>query len=172
MHDFRVVGLCAAPFTPFHADGSLDLPSVQAHVDELVRQGVGYAFVAGTTGEGVTMSVEERKQLLEAWVAASRGKPLAIIAHIGAESIADVQALATHAEATGVAALGAHCTTFNKPPTLDAVVDFLGIISKSAWVAAGGVARRRGRRLVRWAQAPGFRRGDAPSRRFTRTAAP
>ena len=129
--DFRVVGLCAAPFTPFNADGSLDKPSVAAHVAELLRQGVKYAFVAGTTGEGVTMSVAERKELLEAWMAASGGR-VAIIAHVAAESIVDVQELAKHAESVGVAAIGAHCTTFNKPPTLDAIVDYLGIISKSA----------------------------------------
>lgn len=41
MKPFRVVGLCSAPFTAFNEDGSLDLPSVAAHVDELVRQGVG-----------------------------------------------------------------------------------------------------------------------------------
>lgn len=128
---YRVTGLCAAPFTPFNTDGSLDLPSVAAHVDELVRQGVKYAFVAGTTGEGVCMSVAERKQLLEAWMKAAHGK-VEIIAHIAAEAIVDVQELAKHAESVGVAALGAHCTTFNKPPTLDAIVDFLGIISKSA----------------------------------------
>lgn len=129
--DFRIVGLCAAPFTPFNEDGSLDLPSVVKHVDELVAQGVGYAFVAGTTGEGLTMTVTERKQLLEAWVTASAGR-VQIIAHVAAEAVGDVKELAQHAESLSVAAVATHCTTFNKPQSVDAVVEYLSHISKAA----------------------------------------
>ena len=141
--DFRVEGLCAAPFTPFNADGSVDLPSIAAHVAELVAQGVRWAFVAGTTGEGVCMSVAERKAVLEAWMAASAGRGVGIIAHVGSEAIADVQELARHAESVGVLAIGAHCTSFNKPPSMDAVVEFLSIVSKGACAGGKGVASWR-----------------------------
>lgn len=128
---FKVIGLCAAPFTPFTESRALDLPSIAAHVEELLAQGVLYAFVAGTTGEGVTMSVEERKAVLEAWIAASAGR-LTIIAHVGSESIADVTALAAHAQAAGAAACAAHTPSFNKPFGLDGVVEFLARISAAA----------------------------------------
>lgn len=49
---FRIDGLCAAPFTPCTAEGGVNHAAVAEHVAELVRQGVRYAFVAGTTGEG------------------------------------------------------------------------------------------------------------------------
>jgi len=41
---FKVTGLCAAPFQPFTDSGDVDLPAIPHHVDELVRQGVRYAF--------------------------------------------------------------------------------------------------------------------------------
>jgi dihydrodipicolinate synthase/N-acetylneuraminate lyase len=41
---FKVTGLCAAPFQPFTATGDIDLEAIPHHVDELVRQGVRYAF--------------------------------------------------------------------------------------------------------------------------------
>jgi dihydrodipicolinate synthase/N-acetylneuraminate lyase len=51
---FRVVGLCAAPFTPFTASGDLDAAAIAAHVDELVAQGVKYAFGESTCGDTAT----------------------------------------------------------------------------------------------------------------------
>ena len=95
---FTVSGLCAAPFTPFLPSGEVDVESIPLHVAELQRQGVPYAFVCGTTGEGVTMSVAERQRTLDAWLAAAGGTQLKIIAHVGAESIADMTALARHAK--------------------------------------------------------------------------
>ena len=142
LKDFRIRGLCAAPFTPF-VDGSgssstpadhvnrVDHKSIALHVEELLRQGVKYAFVCGTTGEGVTLSVTERQATLETWIKASRGR-LSIIAHVGAESIADMLALAHHASGSGAVAIAAHTTTFNKPPTLDSTVELLALLSAAA----------------------------------------
>lgn len=129
--DFKVVGLCAAPFAAFAADGSPDLPAIGEHIEELLRQGVKYAFVNGTTGEGVTMSVEERKTTLETWIKSSAGR-VTIIAHVGAESLADMTALAAHAQEAGAAAIAAHCTTFNKPHDVESVVELLAALSSAA----------------------------------------
>lgn len=103
-------------------------------VAELRRQGVRYAFVNGTTGEGATMSVDERKAALEAWIAAAAadGGELTIIAHVGAEAIADTLALAAHAKAAGAAALATLTPTFNKPASIDLIVDLLDAVGAAA----------------------------------------
>lgn len=133
---FRVIGLCAAPFTPFKneegACPAVDFAAIETYASELVRQGVKYAFVCGSTGEGVALSVAERKSILEAWIAASKSKPLSIIAHVGTESIADVMDLAAHAQASGAVAVAAMPTSYNKPFGLDSIVDFLAAISTAA----------------------------------------
>lgn len=120
--DFRVVGLCAAPYTPFHADGSIDWDSVQAHADELVKQGVKYAFVNGTTGEGLSLSISERKKLVEKWMIASAGK-IAVIVHVGAEAIPDMQEMAAHAASNGAVAISIQPTTFFKPDGVEGLIN-------------------------------------------------
>jgi N-acetylneuraminate lyase len=135
---FRVTGLCAANFQSFSADGSIDLASIPLHVAELHRQGVSSVFVCGTTGESLKMSVSERKAVLSAWVASAKesaaaGNPLlSIIAHVGAESIADAQELAAHAASAGAVAIGVVPPTFFKPIDVNACCSLLEAIATHA----------------------------------------
>lgn len=46
--------------------------------NRLLSWGVNKVMVAGTTGESVSLSVAERKKLLEAWVKLSEGTPLKV----------------------------------------------------------------------------------------------
>ena len=48
-------GLIAAPFTPMHKDGSLNLSVIPAYYEMLKANGVSGAFICGSTGEGVSM---------------------------------------------------------------------------------------------------------------------
>ncbi len=77
------------------------------------------------------MSTPERESVLDRWVTAADGR-IHIIAHVGAESIADAQTLARHAEKLGVSAIGAYVPTFNRPPGVDSVVDMLALLSEAA----------------------------------------
>jgi len=119
-------GLCAAPFTPFKEDGSLDLAGgVESVVKHLIASGVHYAFVGGTTGESLKLSVSERKQLLERWLTVIEdiGVDMHVIAHVGAECLSDCIALAKHAASVGAPAIAIMPSVFFKPPTLDSLVD-------------------------------------------------
>ena len=78
---FPLPGLVAAPFTPFRADGELALDVVPVQARALVANGVIAAFVCGTTGEGSSMTNDERERVTEAWVAA-RPAGLKVIAHV------------------------------------------------------------------------------------------
>jgi hypothetical protein len=130
---FRVRGLCAAVYTPFTSDGrTVTLEYVPLHADELVRQGVTYAFVCGTTGEGAAMSVAERKAVLEAWITAARPRNIAVLVHVGAEAVPDALELASHAQAVGAAAIGIMPPVFFKPHSLDAIVSLLSDVSAAA----------------------------------------
>jgi N-acetylneuraminate lyase len=102
----KIRGLVAPVFTPFRPDGSLDLDKVEEQAAHLVGQGVVGVFVAGTTGEGLSLTIEERQQLLERWVAVV-GKRLPVIAHVGHDCLADAKALASHAALAGATAIAA-----------------------------------------------------------------
>jgi len=58
----------------------------------LVDQGVSGVFCNGTSGESVSLNVEERKKILEAWMstpAVQTGK-LTIICHVGCNNFPDI----------------------------------------------------------------------------------
>ena len=83
MKRLKLSGLLAAPFTPFTEDGSIDWIKIPKLADALVADGVTGAYVCGTTGEGISCTLEERKELLAAWAAAAKGR-LTLIPHTGA----------------------------------------------------------------------------------------
>lgn len=113
----RVNGLVAAVLSPFDSEMRLNVSAVTAQREFLRATGVDYVFVAGTTGESVSLTVAERKELLEAWVATDAK----VIAHVGAEAMGDVVELAQHAEASGALAIGAMPPSYFKPATVEAL---------------------------------------------------
>lgn len=124
-------GLLAAPHTPFDANGDVNLSVIPIQVDALVRNRVAGAFVCGTTGEGLSLTLSERMQVLDAWLAA---KPAGfrIIAHVGAAAERDAIALTKHAVAAGADAVAALPCFYHRPAGVDAAVDSLAAIAAAA----------------------------------------
>ena len=58
---FTFQGLCCAVHSPMNDDLSLNLDAVEPTAKHLVETHVNGAFVCGTTGESMLLSVEERK---------------------------------------------------------------------------------------------------------------
>ena len=101
--------LVAATLTPLRDDGSrLDLDAIGPMMTFLESHGVDGAFACGTTGEGVLLSLSERREAATAFRAAVHGQ---LIVHCGALSTADTVALATHA-----AEIGADAVAVIPPP--------------------------------------------------------
>mmetsp|Transcript_12009 Transcript_12009/g.15567 ORF Transcript_12009/g.15567 Transcript_12009/m.15567 type:complete len:335 (+) Transcript_12009:92-1096(+) len=93
-------GLMAASFTPLSDDSmSVDVSQVDNYAKDLVSQGVTGVFINGTSGQSTSLSVKERKDVLDAWMKTeevSNGS-LKIIVHIGCDSMVDVMELSDHA---------------------------------------------------------------------------
>lgn len=102
----KLEGLIAAPFTPMHEDGSLHAEVIPRLAEALAEDGVRGAFVCGTTGEGLSLTSDERKAVAEAWV---RTAPtgMKVIVHVGHSSVREAQDLAEHAAAIGADAVAA-----------------------------------------------------------------
>lgn len=114
-------GMTAPVMTEFdERKGSVVLDNIPKYAAYLSKAGIRGVFVCGTCGESMTLSVPERKSLLETWIAArtKQGLDFAIIAQVGAESIETSRALASHAEAAGADAVAGMIPTFFKPPNL------------------------------------------------------
>ncbi len=130
-HEFpKIKGLVAATFTPLHPDGNVDLDPIPAIVDYLARCDVKGIFVLGSTGEGISMTLDERAAVAESYVEAARGK-LTTIIHVGDNALRDAQQLASHASSIGANAISMVAPNYFKPEGLD------GLVASVAEVAAG-----------------------------------
>jgi N-acetylneuraminate lyase len=114
MTSHKIKGLVAAPFTPFHADGALHPEQIPAYVQWLQQNSVTGAFICGTTGEGMSLTVEERCEVAEQWVNHAPAS-LQVIVHVGHNSLDDARRLAAHAAAIGASAVASMPPSFFKP---------------------------------------------------------
>ena len=93
-------GLWCATLTPLSPEGAIDHVRMAAHVRALFAQGVDGAAPFGTTGEGPSFSVAERRAGLDALLAS--GIPAAqLIPGTGCAAFADTIALTRHAVQAG-----------------------------------------------------------------------
>lgn len=99
-------GVIVAIQSCYDDKGEVQPEAVQRMVRFLIDKGVNGVYVCGSTGEGLLQSVEERKRVLEAVIAESKGE-VAVIAHIGAMNTRDSIELAIHAEHVGADAISA-----------------------------------------------------------------
>ena len=103
MHIEHLKGLIAAPFTPMHKDGSLNLDSIPAYYQMLKANGINGAFICGSTGEGVSMTAREKMAVAEAWAACSKNDTdFKVMTLLGGTSITDCKELARHADSIGL----------------------------------------------------------------------
>jgi len=94
-------GALAAALTPLRDGGAaLDDEAFGPYLDFLVDGELDGILALGTTGEGILLSVAERKHVAELFLAASAGR-LQVAIHCGAQTTADTVALAEHAAAAG-----------------------------------------------------------------------
>jgi N-acetylneuraminate lyase len=119
-----LTGLIAAPFTPFDESGHLRLAGVEAIAAHLARNRVAGAFIAGTTGEGLSMSVAERRDLAAAWREAARKHHMKLVVHVGAAAQCDAVVLAEHAREIKADAVAAMGPPYYRPACVDDLVTF------------------------------------------------
>jgi N-acetylneuraminate lyase len=127
----KLTGLIAAPFTALCPDGSVNLDLVESQARQLAGNGVRGAFICGTTGEGFSLTSEERMQVAERWLAVAP-KSLAVIVHVAHNSLDESQKLAAHAEQIGAYAIASIGSTFFKPAGVEQLVDFCAPVAAAA----------------------------------------
>jgi dihydrodipicolinate synthase/N-acetylneuraminate lyase len=98
-------GALAAAVTPLRDDGAaLDEGAFEPYVDYLAAGGLDGLLALGTTGEGILLSLDERRRAAELFISAAGGR-LQVAVHAGAQTTADTTALAAHAVKAGADAV-------------------------------------------------------------------
>lgn len=119
---FQVRGLVAATYTPFDAQGEVNLAAIEPYAEHLQRFAVQAAFINGSTGESHSLSLEERLAMARRWSEALRGSSVRLVVHVGTNCLADARAMAAQAQSLGAAAVAALAPSYFKPRTLEALV--------------------------------------------------
>ena len=127
----RLAGLIAATFSPLQQNGSLDLKQVPSMTDFLIRQGVNGLYVCGSTGEGMSLSGDERRQMTEAWVQAASGR-VPVIVQVGHNSTEEARQLSEHAQQTGADAVSATCPSYFKVHDVETLIECMQPVAAGA----------------------------------------
>lgn len=130
--NLHLTGLIAAPFTPMNPDGSLNLGLVPAYYRFLKLNGVTGAFICGSTGEGVSLTLQEKKQVAEAWaLCAATDADFTIMPLLGGTCIADCVELARHAREIGLDAVSFTSPFYFKPANVQMLAECIAKIADS-----------------------------------------
>lgn len=120
----------AAAHTSFDSGGELVLSGVDKQAEHLRSVGVAGVLVAGSTGEGSSLTTLERRRLAERWVEV--GGQLEVMIHVGHDSVREAAELARHAAQIGADAICAG------PPNWFNLSDPRLLAETCAAIAAGG----------------------------------
>lgn len=116
----KLQGLIAAPFTPMHPDGTLNLKLIPAYYEMLKVNGITGAFICGSTGEGVSLSLQEKKAVATAWAACTKNDTqFTVMPLTGGTCLNDSIELAIHARETGLDAVSFTAPFYFKPVNVE-----------------------------------------------------
>ena len=90
--------------TPFTQDDRINVPVLKELTEYLIQKGAGGFYVCGATGQGTSMSVVEREQVLESVLDKVNGR-VPVIAQVGCLAVSEAVTLAQHAQAKGATAI-------------------------------------------------------------------
>jgi len=127
----KLKGLVAATFTPMYPNGDIHYAVIGQYAQHIVDSGISGVFVCGTTGEFTSLTTEERKQILEHWVKAARGR-FKVIAHVGSDNQRESVELSRHAAETGAWGVGSIAPGFFKPASVRDLIGFFKPVAAAA----------------------------------------
>ena len=124
--------LLHSAYTPFTKEDTLDVSGIPRLAKQAKAFGVNTVFVGGSMAEFDTMSIDERKTLMDAWLAAARDNELYTIVNVGTTVIADAKDLARHAARNGADAFATVPPYYNRAATVDILVEWLADLASAA----------------------------------------
>ena len=112
--DERFRGLGVALVTPFRPNGGIDYAGLEKLLEHQITSGVNYVVSMGTTGESVTLTKEEKKQLLATTLELVRNR-VPVVLGVGGNNTAEVVDTLNDFEMDGVDGILSVSPYYNKP---------------------------------------------------------
>ncbi|GAA4169059.1 dihydrodipicolinate synthase family protein [Sphingobacterium ginsenosidimutans] len=129
----KISGLIAAPFTPFDENGELNLELIPSYYEMLKRNRVSGAFICGSTGEGVSLTFDEKVAVMTAWAKLTKDDPaFTLMMLLGGTNIKECKQLAELAEQAGVDVVSFTSPSYFKPANVDQLAKCCMEIARAA----------------------------------------
>ncbi|MFH0843095.1 MAG: 4-hydroxy-tetrahydrodipicolinate synthase [Bacteroidota bacterium] len=128
MRKFEGTGV--AVVTPFTCDSAVDFEALGRVVDHVIRGGVNYIVVMGTTGEASTLSREEKKSVLS-YIAGKAARRLPLVVGIGGNNTAEVISSISEMDLSSVDGILSVAPYYNKP-SQNGIFQHFKVISESS----------------------------------------
>ncbi|XP_051171670.1 N-acetylneuraminate lyase-like [Leptopilina boulardi] len=132
--ELKFRGLIAPVFTPYNNDNSqtINLSIITQYAEYLAKKGINGVLVGGTSGEGTSLSLTERKLISEEWAKAVKKTKQHLMIQIGGAPLPDVLELAKHAESLKVDSLLCLPELYFKPSSVENLINYMEIVSNAA----------------------------------------
>ncbi len=127
----KLNGLIAATYTPLDDNGDLNPALFGPMLEHLIERGIDGLYVCGSTGEGMSLSSDERKSAAEACVQAVDGR-VPVIIQVGHNSLSEARQLAVHAQQIGADMISATCPSYFKVSDVDSLIDCMAEVAGGA----------------------------------------
>ncbi|MFC0604531.1 4-hydroxy-tetrahydrodipicolinate synthase [Winogradskyella pulchriflava] len=110
----KFIGTGVALITPFTADLKIDFDALQKLVEYNIENGIEYLVISGTTGESVTVTAEEKKELVKFIAKVNNGR-LPLVLGIGGNNTAAVVNEIKTTDFSGIDAILSVSPYYSKP---------------------------------------------------------
>jgi 4-hydroxy-tetrahydrodipicolinate synthase len=122
----RLAGCVTALVTPFAADGSVDEAALRRLVEWQIAEGIDFLVPCGSTGEAVTMTLDEHVRVVAITAEQAAGR-VPIVAGAGSNDTRKAIALSRALGGTGATHLLHVTPMYNKPPQRGLVAHFRAV---------------------------------------------
>lgn len=115
-------GIVCANITPFDANGEVDYESLKRFSKYLADSGLNAVYPCGTNGEGLALTIEERKKIAKTMVEEINGK-ISVAIQCGTQTLDGTRELVLNAEEIGADAAGV-VTPFFFKQSQEALIEY------------------------------------------------
>lgn len=129
------VEILNAVFTPMFDDGSVHYARIPDLFQHCIQTGANGIFVNGTTGECMSLSVNERQRLVEAFVdyrETIKRPDFKIFAHVGSCNLFETAQMAEHAQSQGVDGIAMVPTFYFRPHSVEDLIEQCQYVASAA----------------------------------------
>lgn len=127
----KFTGTGVAIVTPFNSDKSVDYKSLGKLVNYIIKGGIEYIVVLGTTGESVTLSKDEKKLVVD-YVIEKVNKRVPIVLGLGGNDTNEIiKSLKVKADFNNIDAILSVSPYYNKPNQLGIYEHYKSIAKES-----------------------------------------